>query len=337
MSHPIDPFGRPASVAADTLRALAPHTVDDYRLSVPALDRPVLQGVFDTTALPSGLIVHRVDARDLQGSEVSAMLKEGLRLALVIGGRADVSFGNLALQLGPAADRALPVQGVLVPVARPERFRRRGMRGAIERTVSITVPWDWLDAWLARDTRGLALRAYARSHLACRRWTLSAQAVALVEQILMPGAAAAGLWNVYLESRVLALLAEAFGCWDDAPAQAAPPDGGARLRPRDVQRMAQLREWLDSGQADGLSLEAIASHACMSVNTLQRHFRAAWGRTVVDYLRDARLERARLALEQDGMSVTQAAWQAGYTSAANFATAFRRRYGVAPGHLRASH
>ncbi|CFO34701.1 transcriptional regulator [Bordetella pertussis] len=43
----------------------------------------------------------------------------------------------------------------------------------------------------------------------------------------------------------------------------------------------------------------------------------------------------RLYLECDGLSVAQAACLAGYTSAANFATAFRRAFGVTPGQLRA--
>ncbi len=99
--------------------------------------------------------------------------------------------------------------------------------------------------------------------------------------------------------------------------------------------MMALRELLDEGGADALSLAQIAARACISVNTLQRHFRAMWGTTVAQYLRERKLARARLALEVDGVSVTQAAWLAGYNSAANFATAFRRRFGMTPGQVRA--
>ncbi|CPN19074.1 transcriptional regulator [Bordetella pertussis] len=61
--------------------------------------------------------------------------------------------------------------------------------------------------------------------------------------------------------------------------------------------MARIRELLESGEADAWSLEELARHACLSV--------------------------------------AQAACLAGYTSAANFATAFRRAFGVTPGQLRA--
>ena len=63
---------------------------------------------------------------------------------------------------------------------------------------------------------------------------------------------------------------------------------------------------------------------------LQRQFRAVFGTTVFAYLRECRLLRARRALEHDGVTVGQAAMVAGYTSAANFATAYKRRFGHAP-------
>jgi AraC-like DNA-binding protein len=63
---------------------------------------------------------------------------------------------------------------------------------------------------------------------------------------------------------------------------------------------------------------------------LQRQFRSVYGTTVFEFLRECRLQRARQALERDGITVGQAALLAGYTSAANFATAYRRRFGLAP-------
>jgi AraC-like DNA-binding protein len=46
------------------------------------------------------------------------------------------------------------------------------------------------------------------------------------------------------------------------------------------------------------------------------------------------LLRARQALEQEGRSVGEAADIAGYTSAANFATAFKRHFGITPRQCR---
>jgi AraC-like DNA-binding protein len=67
---------------------------------------------------------------------------------------------------------------------------------------------------------------------------------------------------------------------------------------------------------------------------LQRYFRAYTGMSAFAYQRRRLLDAARIALEREGISVNEAAHRAGYTSAANFATAFRRQFGIAPSQLR---
>jgi AraC-like DNA-binding protein len=100
--------------------------------------------------------------------------------------------------------------------------------------------------------------------------------------------------------------------------------------------MAELRVFLGSDAAHAMSLDDIARHAGMNANAMQRQFRRAYGTTIFDFLREQSLQRARLALEQDAISVKQAAALAGYTSAANFATAYKRRFGVTPKLARSS-
>ncbi|MFC3216921.1 helix-turn-helix transcriptional regulator [Comamonas sp. JC664] len=111
---------------------------------------------------------------------------------------------------------------------------------------------------------------------------------------------------------------------------AAAGGSAARLLPREHQRLRELHAFLASGQADALSMDAIARQAGVNASTLQRQFRSVYGTTVFEFLRECRLQRARQALERDGITVGQAALLAGYTSAANFATAYRRRFGLAP-------
>lgn len=56
--------------------------------------------------------------------------------------------------------------------------------------------------------------------------------------------------------------------------------------------------------------------------------------TVTDYIRKSALARARQLLKRDGVSVAQAAHASGYSSAANFATAFKREFGMTPREAR---
>lgn len=286
-----------------------------------------MEGWVDLTELAPGLVLRRLDVRDLQGASVRAMLRPGLHLALVVGGRVNVTLGERRLSLGPGTDGS--VLGVALSVREPYPFLRESCRGDIERTVMLTLQQQWLDRHL-RCEGGQALRAFAQRHMALQTWRASGQAIAAAGQMLSPPVMPPSLWRLYQESRALDIVVEAL-----MHAHRAAPEATQPLSPRDRHRMMALRELLDNGGADALSLAEIAARACVSVNTLQRHFRAMWGTTVAQYLRDGRLARARLALERDGVSVMQAAELAGYNSAANFATAFRRRFGVSPGQVRA--
>lgn len=285
----------------------------------------MFDGMVETVELAQGLVLHRVDARDIQGAVIQGVVKPGLRIALVVGGKVEVVIGGRRLLMGPQAAGGL--RGAVMSVAEPATFLRRSSRGDVERTVSLTMDAGWLQARLGAESA--ACMAFAQRHLSVRPWNISANAVAVVEEMLRPPALAPSLWRLYQESRALDLAVEALANL----AGAAPGPAAPGLRKRDRERMEQLRDLLDSGQADALSLDEIARHVCVSANTLQRHFSAVWGTTVVAYLRESRLARAHQALERDGVSVAYAAWLAGYSNPANFSTAFRRRYGIRPAQV----
>ncbi|MDZ7923291.1 MAG: AraC family transcriptional regulator [Marinagarivorans sp.] len=78
------------------------------------------------------------------------------------------------------------------------------------------------------------------------------------------------------------------------------------------------------------SLEELALHAGMSHTRLNRQFKKAFGTTVFDWLRSYRLERAMSYLKDDQRSITQIAFQCGFSSASHFAQLFKRRYGCSP-------
>ena len=92
----------------------------------------------------------------------------------------------------------------------------------------------------------------------------------------------------------------------------------------------QIRLFLLSQLENQNPLEALEAHMNLNRRSLQRHFKRRFGVTIADFLREARLQRAHKALSEDGVSIAMAAFMAGYTSPPNFATAFRRAYGVSP-------
>lgn len=280
--------------------------------------------------LRPGLHLHSDDARETRDLTAQTEIDEGVRIVLLLEGAVDVSYGSQRVALSNARGGA---SAMMVAVAEPEQFTRRAHRGHYSRRVSLGLGWNWL--MQAMGTEGGvpagAVGGFMRRHLATQRWEVSPRAVAIAEQIVRPPQLEPLLQNIYLESRALELVSEALSTLYHHPSAPPPPAvAPAALRPREHQRLRELHAFLATGEADGLSLDDIARHAGVNANTLQRQFRVVYGTTVFDYLRECRLLRARQALERDGLTVGQAAMVAGYTSAANFATAYKRRFGLAP-------
>ena len=92
------------------------------------------------------------------------------------------------------------------------------------------------------------------------------------------------------------------------------------------------KDLVDSRLADPeLSADSLARELNVSVRTLQRAFTAA-GETVISYIRQRRLEEARLALAAPSghLSVTELAahWQ--FADSSHFIRAFKKHYGSTP-------
>lgn len=267
--------------------------------------------------LAPGLLLRRMDWRDLQGAALHSAEAPGLYLILMLTGGADITVDGITL----ARKQSFAGHALMWGATRPIEIQRQSRRGDIERCLMLSLTPQWLQS---RFGPGNALRQLAAQHVQPARWRISRSGLASVQQILHPPEQAADLLQLYFESRVLELLREA------AVALAEPLPDSPSLSRRKFLRMVQVRELLESGGADDWTLQRLAAEHHLSVNTLQRHFRAAWDSTVDDYRRDARLRRARAALERDGVPVAKAAEIAGYNNAANFATAFRRAYGMSP-------
>lgn len=331
-SFALHPDGAPAGAElglSDLTRNL--HLLGaDYRVVVaarsPAAGAPVLRGSVDTQELRPGLVLYRTLVQDLCTMRTSNLLHPGLKLCMLLNGRTELAYGSRHLELGPGAAQG---EAVLVSLAEPDRFVREWRRGRSERKVTLTLRPEWLAAAGIHDA---AVQRFCRQHLAVAPWRPSARALALADQLTSPPPLAPGLQRLWLESRCLDIVVEALG--SVAPQPLVSPVATQGLDARNHRRLRALRDFLDSGAADGLTLSAIGRQVGMSAAYLQRHFPQVAGTSVIDYLRQRRLLRARDALERGEVDVAAAAHLAGYTSAANFATAFRRRFGITPRQAR---
>ncbi|WFP50548.1 AraC family transcriptional regulator [Methylomonas sp. EFPC3] len=288
---------------------------------------PVVSGRFRELQLRPDLSLYAADVRDELDLEVNDVLQPGLLLVLPLNGEADVSYGGRRFQLGGRGGSG-GREGLILGLTRREQFIRRLRPGARRRVVSLALGQRWLadhEDVLAGHPGLARLRG---THLAVQQWRLSARLQALAGSLFELFGSTAPLMNLSLESRCLDIAAEALAALSSVDTRES-----SGLRPRERRRLAEFRAFLDSGEGDGWSMQALADRIGMSPSTLQRYFRQYTGSSVFAYQRRRLLEEARRVLERDGVSVGEAAHIAGYTNAANFATAFRRQFGVAPSEL----
>jgi AraC family transcriptional regulator, exoenzyme S synthesis regulatory protein ExsA len=83
----------------------------------------------------------------------------------------------------------------------------------------------------------------------------------------------------------------------------------------------------------GYRLQDLARVCHVSMRTLQRHFRKHYNTTLSEWMRELRLERARILLTQ-AESVKYVAFELGYKQPSHFTRDFKGRFGVPPSTLR---
>jgi AraC-like DNA-binding protein len=95
-------------------------------------------------------------------------------------------------------------------------------------------------------------------------------------------------------------------------------------------RLREVRDTMDANLRRPWKISELARQAGVSRRSFNTHFRRAFGMSASQYLRVRRLDLARDAIVHQGVSIDEAAYLAGYNNPANFATAFRRRFGYVP-------
>jgi AraC-like DNA-binding protein len=102
-------------------------------------------------------------------------------------------------------------------------------------------------------------------------------------------------------------------------------------------RLRSVKAWIEDHLADpDLSLEKIAKSNGISLRHLHYLFRLT-DMSVSEWIWDRRLQRCYELLMRPGprpLSVTEVAYQWGFSSSSHFSTAFRRKFGISPSDLR---
>jgi len=130
-------------------------------------------------------------------------------------------------------------------------------------------------------------------------------------------------------AQALALLA----LLTDEPGSRIPEREGANARSPDP-LVSAVVDYIWSNCHRSLDVGVLAKRFGVSRRALERHFAAAWDRSVAKEITWARMSRGRDLLAQPGMTVKEAGYAAGFGGSKRFIEAHRRLFGTTPGSVR---
>lgn len=234
------------------------------------------------------------------------------------------------MQAGEGAD-IRPVALVMNRVRKAE-LRHIQQPGQYLRKVMISAPVTWAeDLQIEADERTPELADFISGHLNHFVWWPQRHAVQLATEIVTPPPALMGeIRTLYCKAKALELMSLACAALVDRDRSHVAKSTASALR-----QSEKVRDYLLAHLDETLTIDEIARETGASVSSVQRHFKEHFGVTVFDFIRRKRLEKARDALERDGLTIAQAAYLAGYSNPNNFTAAFKKEYGLAPKFYRA--
>lgn len=268
-----------------------------------------------------GCVFQRNDFQVPCDVKTSGILKPGLFLSIVLEGE-----GAGALSDGTASFRYTENQMTALAVQEPASWDGDAARGTHMRAASLAFPYASIDRL---GLRAVFLDLFKTSGRPVAYVAMKApprlQAIAL--EMLSPTIQDRE-GHLLLAAQATEILARSiFALKHHTSVDGTLDQKRARLH--------AVKDVIDSDLRHPWSIAELARRAGLSRRSFNIRFRAAFGVSAIDYIRISRLDAAKEALVYRQFSVAEAAYHVGYSSPANFATAFRKRFGFAPSRCRA--
>ncbi|MDC6166798.1 helix-turn-helix transcriptional regulator [Paucibacter sp. XJ19-41] len=292
----------------------------DIRIPIPAEQDLSLRGHFLQEELRGSLALHGAQLQVLRATDQTSLIEPGLKLIVMLQGQMEIASAGFEQRL--TGDRP---QCVLLSLREPVRLRRRIARsGPLQQLVLDIGPRWFAEGGLDQLPGFRQVESFCQRHGALAQLPDGRRASTLGRLLMAHCQPSQPFQRLQREALALQLIREALPALNGGYAVHANPQ---------AQRVEALTGLLHAGSADDWTLARMAGHLATNTTSLQRAFRERHGQSIGQYLRRLKMERAHAALLR-GARVIDAAALAGYDNPANFATAFRRSYGLSPRELK---
>ncbi|MCC4862622.1 AraC family transcriptional regulator [Vibrio splendidus] len=317
----------------------------------------VTQGQTKQTSLAEGkflsyqyndqIFVHGGRCVELVDSNIVSTAHSAILITILLEGKLTFGYDDLEFDL----DANSGPQGVVVNLAKPANFRRSLIQGNKINKINILVKPQWVEPRLSDHCSS---KSFLDSHKAFYNVKINADIIQLTNALTSQATPTNFQDKLVVETLTQQLLAKTLSQMPIQCCQQCTSDNDLTNTDSSDQSIAlhnaNLGENIDKATTSKafdakiediisyieinldqqLSLESIASKFSMSISNLQRRFKQSYNLTINGYIRYRRLDIARQHLERGLVSITEAAYEAGYQHPSNFTSAFKKTFGVPP-------
>lgn len=295
-------------------------------LTPPAVNdnTPLLKGKIQYNALPSGLMVHATDAEEQMTTHCGSELAPSVMVSVVLNGSVTFALDDQQFHI----DSGQGARVFAYVVNQPMLFTRSLQRGNKLKKVNVSASRDWLLSRCSHQQLEALRHRLLSQPCLVRDWPADQAMQQLSDRIINAYQQQDLLSRLQCESSAFELFNHCFEHFF-APDELATPSTPSPVN----WPLRYYEQKIDALVCQPLTTEQIAAKIGASKSTLQRYFKANHHKSLAEYIRSKRLESARRALLFEQVSISEAAFNAGYRHVSNFVTAFKRQFDKTPNQM----
>lgn len=291
----------------------------------------VLKGSWVFKNKRNGLRMHYGTFQSLRDLTVSFELPPGISFTIIFEGSLSFALGPKQYTLG---ENFTPVECSSFSVSRPEIVSRKITRNEYVRKLNVFAEREWLERLCNSTSDYECLNRAFQKHACAKFWKPSSQLLRAAKQVMQQGSDESLCSSFEQEASVLSLLSLMMSELLKSP---EVHNGTDQFVHSQNSHPDPVVSYIDASNNSLVTLDGIAEEFNMSVSTLQRRFKSRHGVTVIDYIRNNKLDEAKRLLVANSLSIGEIAFLAGYKHPSNFLAAFKKRFEISAGEYRRNH
>ncbi|UXI02426.1 helix-turn-helix domain-containing protein [Photobacterium sp. TY1-4] len=287
-------------------------------------ETPLAEGDFIAYRFHDNITVHGGTSSELADSNMVSAVPPSFIVTVLLQGQLRFSYDDLEFHL----DSKTKPCAVVVNLAKPANFRREFRAGNQVSKLNLCFHPSWITQRAGLDC---PVQQFSRYHKAHQHIELDQEMLELTHALMALSHPQTFQEKMRFEILTHTLAARVLNQLTQGSFQVETDI----ITPR-YSQVTHIVNYIEKNLDQNLSLEHLAAQFSMSVSNLQRRFKQNLNLTVSGYIRLRRLEIAKQQLERGQITITEAAYEAGYQHPSNFTSAFKRAFGVPPQQIYAT-